>query len=58
MKQREIKRVVLKDKDTDDALGCGDCFALIEGEDVFCWYCGAEFNEDYAYNLEDLLKQK
>lgn len=36
---------------------CGECFAICEEEDNFCWGCGAEF-EGEAYGREDFRRKE
>ena len=33
---------------------CGSCFAWVD-RDSYCWSCGAEFDEEDAYNIDDLV---
>jgi len=55
----KIKRIHTTGKNAIDQQDvCGDCFVWINHDDSYCWSCGIGFEEDSAYNLEELLKSK
>ena len=37
---------------------CGECFVWVEYEDSYCWNCGAGFEENSAYDIDDLKTKK
>ena len=60
MKQSKI--IVIHQKDTiSHDFACGNCFAGIDepNKEEYCWSCGVDLsNDDWAYNLENLLKKE
>lgn len=49
------KRLHTTGKDTTDQQDvCGQCFSWVEYQDKFCWSCGAEFEDESAYNFDDI----
>jgi predicted amidophosphoribosyltransferase len=57
-----MKKIIgLTTKDSsDNNYACGECFAILELEDKYCWNCGAEFGDEpeIVYYKEDLIKEE
>lgn len=43
---------------SDNVYLCGECFAVVEDDDKYCWDCGAEMGDRTAYSREDLSKRE
>lgn len=46
VQERTAKKLAVR---VDDSIGryeCSECRSTVLGRDVFCWYCGARFEED------------